>query len=441
MRNESAMRKTGWRGRGLAPVVCAMLLAGGASAVTPALPNIPAKEFTVASYGTGEAMAADLAPAFQKAIDAASAAGGGTVVVPKGEYLCGPVELRSRIRVRLEDGVVIKLLPLGRFPIERHRTPFLGGKRLEDVALVGRGRIDGQGAPWWPHYKEKDFPRPVLFGVSYSKRILVEDVAFVNSPMFHIACTGVEDVTIRGVTVEAPPSHAKKAGDPVSHNTDACDVSGRRILIERCRFSTGDDNYTTSGYTEDVLIRHCRFGTGHGLSMGSYQRGFIRNFTVEDCSFDGTDTGIRIKCDRDRGGDTRGIVYRNIEMRNVGIPILIYGAYNAPEPYRKLWRADAAALAAYPFAPATEKTPRYCDIMIENLTAVATDEKSRAGLVWGLPEAHVKGLKLKNVKISSNRPLAFVNVDDPRLENVEIKNEKGEILPLETAFSQPEAPK
>ena len=58
-----------------------------------------------------------------------------------------------------------------------------------------------------------------------------------------------------------------------------------------------------------------------------------------------------------------------------------------------------------------------------------------------MPEAHVKGLKLKNVKISSNRPLAFVNVDDPRLENVEIKNEKGEILPLETAFSQPEAPK
>lgn len=438
MRNESAMRKTGWRGRGLAPVVCAMLLAGGASAVTPALPNIPAKEFTVASYGTGEAMAADLAPAFQKAIDAASAAGGGTVVVPKGEYLCGPVELRSRIRVRLEDGVVIKLLPLGRFPIERHRTPFLGGKRLEDVALVGRGRIDGQGAPWWPHYKEKDFPRPVLFGVSYSKRILVEDVAFVNSPMFHIACTGVEDVTVRGVTVRAPPSHAAKPGDAVSHNTDACDVSGRRILIEDCDISTGDDNYTTSGHTEDVLIRNCRFGSGHGLSMGSYQRGFIRNFTVENCSFDGTETAIRIKCDRDRGGETRGIVYRDITMRNVEIPILVYGAYNAKTPYRSLWNAAGDVLAGYPAAPVTETTPRYSDILFTNITAVATGKKSRAGLVWGLPEAHVKALRMENVKITSNRPLLFVNVDDPKLVDVEVRNEKGEVLPVETAFSEKE---
>jgi len=360
------------------------------------------------------------------------------VVVPRGEYLCGPVELRSRIRIRLDEGAVVKLLPLGRFPISRNRTPLFGGKWLEDVALVGRGRIDGQGAPWWPHYKDKSFHRPVIFGVSYSKRVLVEGVTLENSPMFHIACTGMEDVTVRGVTVRAPPSHAAKPGDAVSHNTDACDVSGRRILIEDCDISTGDDNYTTSGHTEDVLIRNCRFGSGHGLSMGSYQRGFIRNFTVENCSFDGTETAIRIKCDRDRGGETRGIVYRDITMRNVEIPILVYGAYNAKTPYRSLWNAVGDVLASYPAAPVTETTPRYSDILFTNITAVATGKKSRAGLVWGLPEAHVKALRMENVKITSNRPLLFVNVDDPKLVDVEVRNEKGEVLPVETAFSEKE---
>ena len=410
---------------------CAALLAAGVSAFTPALPVIPGGEYSVSDYGAAPGSGEDAAPALQKAVDAASAAGGGTVVVPKGEYLCGPVTLKSRIRIRLDEGAVLRLLPLGRYPITSHRAPFLGGKHLSDVALVGKGRIEGQGGPWWPHYKEKDFPRPVIFGVSASARILVEGVTFVDAPMFNIACSGVEDVTVRGVTVLAPPSHAEKEGDVVSHNTDACDVSGRRILIEDCYISTGDDNYTTSGRTEDVLIRNCRFGTGHGLSMGSYQREFVRNFTVENCTFDGTETAIRIKCDRDRGGETSGIVYRDITMKNVGIPILIYGAYNAKKPYRSLWNATGEVLSTYPEAPVTATTPRYSDITFKNLTAVATTKKSRAGLIWGLPEAHVKGLRMENVKITSNRPLLLVNVDDPKLVDVEVRNEKGEVLPVE----------
>ena len=402
----------------------------------PALPEIPARTFTVTDYGAQAGTTNDCAGAFQAAVDAAAAAGGGTVRVPVGEYLMGPIRLKSRIRLLLDDGAVLRLLPLGQYPIGINRQPFIGGDRLEDVALEGRGMIDGQGSAWWPHYKEKGFNRPVLFGVRGSKRILVKDVTFLNAPMFNIAIGFSEDITVRGARTLAPPSHPKNPGDEASHNTDSCDVSGKRILIERCYFSTGDDNYTNSGLTEDVLIRDCAFGNGHGLSMGSGIHDYVRNFTVEHCVFKGTECGIRIKSDRGRGGAVSNVVYRNIKMIDVGMPILMYGAYNAPDPFRRLWRTDVETLKQYPAAEFTRSTPFYSNITISNLTATATDKKSRAGLVWGLPEAHVKGLRLENVKITSVRPLLFMNVDDPVCINVEIRNEKGEEMPIEKGFNE-----
>ncbi len=397
---------------------CAILAA--LAAVRPALPSIPERVFSVADH-----------PSIAAAMEAAGEAGGGWVVVPRGEYLTGPLPLKSNMGLRLEKGAVIKLLPFGEYPIKAHREPFLGGRGLHDVALAGEGKIDGQGADWWPHYKEEGFMRPELFGLSKSKRILVEGVTLENAPMFNIAFSGVEDVTIRGITVLAPPSHPDDPAVKPSHNTDACDVSGKRILIEDSFISTGDDCYTTSGRTEDVLIRNCRFGSGHGLSMGSYMREYVRNFTVENCVFDGTETAIRIKCDRDRGGLLSGVVYRNITMKNVGIPILVYGAYNAKPPYRKLYEATRETLLGYPPAPLTPTTPRFTGILFENITAEATGKKSRAGLVWGLPESHVKGLRMKNVKITSVRPLLLVNVDDPVLEDVSVADPAGNPIPVD----------
>jgi len=81
--------------------------------------------------------------------------------------------------------------------------------------------------------------------------------------------------------------------DPVtpSHNTDACDVSGTKILIENCDISTGDDDYTCGGGTHDVLITNNTYGNGHGISIGSYTDGGVSNFLVINCSFTGTDNG------------------------------------------------------------------------------------------------------------------------------------------------------
>ena len=105
--------------------------------------------------------------------------------------------------------------------------------------------------------------------------------------MFHIAISGrTADVTVRGVTIRANAST-----DPVNpgHNTDACDVTGRRILIQDCDVSVGDDNYTCGGGTSDVLITNCAYGYGHGVSIGSPTAGGISNFTVINCTFNNTE--------------------------------------------------------------------------------------------------------------------------------------------------------
>src|SRR6185437_9799232 len=151
---------------------------------------------------------------------------------------------------------------------------FISGQKLHDVAIAGKGTIDGQGAAWWPLVKKQsNIARPRMIALSGCDKILIENVRLQNSPMFHIAIGGHStNVTVRAVTIRAPAST-----DPVnpSHNTDACDVSGSHVLIENCDVSVGDDNFTCGGGTSDVHIIHCTYGNGHGVSIGSPTSGGV----------------------------------------------------------------------------------------------------------------------------------------------------------------------
>ena len=105
--------------------------------------------------------------------------------------------------------------------------------------------------PWWPYARERGARRPRMIALSSCNRVLIEKLTLTNSPMFHIAISGRStDVTVRGVTIRANPST-----DPVNpgHNTDACDVSAKHVLIQDCDVSVGDDNFTCGGNTSDVL--------------------------------------------------------------------------------------------------------------------------------------------------------------------------------------------
>jgi polygalacturonase len=387
------------------------------SFVASALPIIPGRTFSITNYGAiGDGVVTNTA-AIQAAIDAASRAGGGTVELPAGVFLSGPLEMASSINLSVSG--TLRMLPLEKYPGGTTAPAnFISGKELHDIAINGAGTIDGQGSPWWPYAKTKNAKRPRMIAFSSCERVLIENVLLTNSPMFHIAISGkTTDVTVRGVTIRATAST-----DPVnpSHNTDACDVTGKRILIQDCDVSVGDDNYTCGGNTSDVLITNCTYGYGHGVSIGSYTSGGVSNFTVINCTFNNTDSGIRIKTDRDRGGFVHQLAYLNLRMTNVSFPILIYASYMATNrEYRALNKLTPAIAATYPRSALTGRTPIYRDITFSNITATAQPGQ-RAGLIWGLPEMAVTNVLLQRVNITADKPFGIYEAQNVRLVDSKI---------------------
>ncbi len=394
------------------------------STVAPVLPTIPDATFNITNFGAiGDGVSTNTS-AIQAAINAAGAKGGGIVELPAGVYLSGPFRLTNKINLRIDAGATLLMLPLDKYPGgTSDPETFISGYGLHDVAISGTGTIDGQGSPWWPFARVRFAHRPRMIGLSGCQRVLIEKVTLKNSPMFHIAISGrSSDVTVRSVIIRAPAS--TDPGNP-SHNTDACDVSGKNILVQDCDVSVGDDNFTCGGGTSDVLITNCVYGYGHGVSIGSPTSGGVSNFTVVNCTFNNTEAGIRIKSDRGRGGYLHDLSYSNLRMTNVGFPILVYATYMATNhEYRDLTDLTPAIAAAYPSQAIAPRTPIYRNITFSNITATAQSGR-RAGLIWGLPEAAVTNVLLQDIHITADKPFGIYNAQNVRFVNSTITTPKG----------------
>jgi polygalacturonase len=387
--------------------------------VTPTLPSIPDKTFNIKDYGAIADGKTDNTKAIQDAINAAGNAGGGMVEIPAGVYLCGPLQFVNNMNLQIETDAILRFLPIDRYPGgTTEGLNFITGTKLHDIAISGKGTIDGQGSPWWPFAKTKNAKRPRMIAFRECDKVLIEQVKLMNSPMFHITVGAKSsNITVRDVIIRAPSST-----DPVnpSHNTDACDVSGTKILIQHCDVSVGDDDFTCGGGTSNVLITGCTYGYGHGVSIGSPTKGGVSDITVENCTFTNTECGIRIKSDRDRGGILQNLTYRNLHMTNVGIPILIYCTYMAKESmYRNLQKITPEIAESYPPATVTDLTPTYRNISFYDITATVEKGK-RAGLIWGLPESAISNILLQNVNIIADIPFGVFFANDVKLENCKI---------------------
>ncbi len=427
-------------GQTVAALLVGILFSLSAALATVPLPQInPQKVINISAapfHAVGDGTTINTA-AIQNAIRAAASATpadgliGGTVEIPAGIFLSGPLTMESGVNLRLDRGAVLRMLPYASYPDKESPPDFLSAREDHNIEISGAGAIDGQGAPWWPLARVHGARRPRMIAFSTCSRVLIENVTLSNSPMFHIAISGKSsDITVRGVTIRANPST-----DPVNpgHNTDACDVKGKNILIENCDVSVGDDNFTCGGDTSDVLITNCTYGYGHGVSIGSPTWGGVSNITVINCTFSNTESGIRIKSDRDRGGYVHDLHYLNLRMNNVGCPILIYGSYMSHErAFRDLNDLTPAVAATYPAADVTDRTPIYSDITFSNITATVQPGR-RAGLIWGLPEAPVRNVLLEDVDINADEPFGIYDAQNVRLVHCEITVADGTNLSVTNA--------
>jgi polygalacturonase len=366
-------------------------LSFGAFAQDIPLPQIPDKIFNITDYGAvGDGKTLNTA-AIQKAVDAASAAGGGKVLVPAGNFLTGPFTLASSVNFHLAKNAVILISDdRATYPIVKARyVDSITAKDAHDLKISGEGTIDGQGESWWNAFRADAHMthRPYLIKLTNCQRVEVEGVTLQNSPMFHLVPQGCTDVTIRGVTIHSPGN---------APNTDGIDPSGWNFLITHCTIDTGDDNIAIKPNgdrqpgNKNYLVTDCHFLRGHGMSVGGGSAGGLDNLTVSNCTFVGTDSGIRIKTLRGNGGLLQNATYENLTMDSVKNPIYIIDWY--PE------RTAPKDLATEKPEPITDKTPFNKNIVIRNVTIT---NSPNAGTIRGLPEAPITDVLLSNVNISA----------------------------------------
>lgn len=347
--------------------------------------------------------------AIQAAIDACERKGGGVVRLTKGTYLSAPIVLKSHITLQLDKGATL----LGSsehadYPAKvEFREPGLqslvSATNATDVAITGSGTIDGAGDTWWKMARSiknagvmgSDHPRPRLVVFDHCTGVRIEGVTIQNSPMWQLVLYYSHDVIVRNIKVLAPPK---------SPNTDAIDpFSSSHVVIDHVFADVGDDDIAIkSGVinspgpddpSRDITITDCTFLHGHGLSIGSEIAGGANNIRADRIHFTGTDNGIRVKANRDRGNDVGHLVFRDIEMKDVKNAIVISEYYP-----RVLPPENASA------QPITRLTPKFHDIQLENVTASGG---SVAGAIVGLPESPIEGVVLNNVKISAQKGMSI----------------------------------
>jgi len=194
-------------------------------AISPQLPNIPKRRVVITDFGAVSDGQRVNTEAFRRAISACRAQGGGEVLVPRGTFVTGPIELTSNMALVLERGAVIR----GSEDFKDYEKrgggilPLIGGVRVSNVAIRGEGTIDGAGAPWWKRFRAEraagapqqgqprapgqpqESPRPKLILLADCSRVLIQSVTLKDSPQFHLVPQRCSDVTIDDVAIAAPP--------------------------------------------------------------------------------------------------------------------------------------------------------------------------------------------------------------------------------------------
>jgi len=369
---------------------------------------------------------------------------------------------------------------------KRCQSP-ISGKNLENIAITGKGSFNGSGHTWRPlkrekvtqnhwnrvvksggivdaagriwypsqssyngvlstqldlnvprnnmtdeHWAEiKDHARPVMLSFISCKNVFIKDVLFENSPAWCLHPLMCENVIIDNIMIRNPSW---------SQNGDGIDLeSCKNSIIVNCTLDVGDDAICIkSGKdaegrkrgmpTENLIVENCIVFNGHGgFVVGSEMSGGVRNISVRNCEFLGTDVGLRFKSKRGRGGLVENIYVENISMFDIATESLLFDLFYGGKSAVEALQSGNDSPTASNMLPVTEETPEFRNIYIKNMIS---RNARRAMFFNGLPEKNITNINVENSVITAKIGAELSEADGVRFKNVTIIPDSGEAIIL-----------
>ncbi|WPO78114.1 glycoside hydrolase family 28 protein [Flavobacterium sp. KACC 22761] len=358
------------------------------------------------------------------------------------------------------------------------------GKNLENVAFTGNGVWDGSGEVWrqvkkskltdsqWKNFvasggvlnekkdswypsetfmkaavgadqnvrldlksKEQfeeihDFLRPVMVSIQNSKRVLFDGPVFQNSPAWNIHPLMIEDLIIRNITVRNPW---------YSQNGDGLDVeSCKNVLVENSSFDVGDDAICIkSGKDKDgrdrgipcenIIVKNNIVYHGHGgVTVGSEMSGGVKNLHVSNCTFMGTDVGLRFKSTRGRGGIVENIFISNIYMTYIPSQAISFDLYYGGKSIAETL-AEGGTQVKNKMMPVNEETPQFKNISIKNITIAGAYQ---AVFLQGLPEMNLENIEISNLTAKAENGFSIIDANGIKISNAKLDIQKPTIFEI-----------
>ncbi|MDR1009864.1 MAG: right-handed parallel beta-helix repeat-containing protein [Opitutaceae bacterium] len=388
-------------------------------------PNASAPNtYNVRAHGaTGDGKTPDT-PAINRAIEAASAAGGGTVIFPAGTYLSATIRLRSNITLHLDPGATILAADTGYDDPEPNKwgdlkyqdfghshwaNSLIHGDGLENIAITGQGLINGEGLNrgWGATAGSGN----KTIALRLCRNVTLRDIRIYHGGHFALLATGVDNLTIDNIRVDT--------------NRDALDIDCcRHVRISNCSLNTPNDDaivlktsYALGAVrpTEHVTITNCsvtgydlgtlldgtcqrtlkhspdRDGPTGRIKFGTESNGPFRNITISNIVFDRS-RGIALESVD--GSEIEDIAISNITMRDVS---------NAPLFIRLGNRARG---------PKGTPVGSIRRVTIDNLTASGADGRFPAFIISGIPGHDIENIRLSNIRVETRGGLTMKQIAD-----------------------------
>jgi polygalacturonase len=364
----------------------------------------------------------------QKAIDQLAANGGGTLVIPRGEYLSGAIFLKPGVNLHLDKEAVLKGstniadYPARETRIEGHFQVWIpalvNARNTDHLRITGEGTIQGGGKPFWDEFwsrraadkttRNLDVKRPRNVFIQDSKDVLVSGISLRDSGLWNLHLFRCQDVTVENLDIRAP----KRAPSTDGIDLDSC----RNVIVRGCTISVDDDNVVLKGNkgtaalddktvppVEHIRVSNCQFGLGNAaLTLGS-EATFVRDVVIENCRLVGTQKNcvLKLKLRPDTEQHYENITARNITVNNPAAQLI------SIEPWTQYFDLQGR--------------PAPSQFVAQVTLADITGTLNGFGRVDGPTNSHVANLVFTNINLTLKNPKVVIkNAQDLKLSNVRI---------------------